>query len=170
MAGHDGNGKTEENSTKKKLLDCCNSARCGGNAEKSGKRNFVFKQKDVREDVSNPEQSNRNKSQKEPEDEVPFPEVVFVKTQIGKSSDSNPAKRGPQKNDRRNLNASAEITVEGKPAHNGKNILLGQPSAHPIQGRREETSEQDHTAKIGEQALQGFKTDRIRIHAVISMR
>ncbi len=60
--------------------------------------------------------------------------------------------------------------MEGEPLHDGKKSILRKPSAHPVEGRRQEACEQNHPAKIGKQAKEGLETSRIRIHAGVSMR
>ena len=60
--------------------------------------------------------------------------------------------------------------MEGEPLHDGKKTILRKPSAHPVEGRRQEAGEQNHPAKVGKQAEEGLETGRIRIHAAVSMR
>ena len=60
--------------------------------------------------------------------------------------------------------------MEGEPLHDGKKTFLREPSANPVEGRREEACEQNHSAKVGKQAEEGLETGRIRIHEAVSMR
>lgn len=60
--------------------------------------------------------------------------------------------------------------MEGESLHDGKKTFLCEPSAHPVEGRREEAGEENHPAKVGKQAKEGVKTGRFRIHAGVSMR
>jgi len=93
-----------------------------------------------------------------------------MEAEVGESANSNASKRRPEEEDGRNLDTSAEVSMEGESLHDGKDAFLRKPSAHPVEGRRKKTGEENHPTKIGKQAEKGLKTGRIRIHAEVSMR
>lgn len=152
MARHHGNRDAKQDASKQKLLERGNRARRGADAKESRDLKVVFKRKNPAQDITCPQEDDRQESQEESVGEVAFPKTVRLKSDVAKTANPNASKGRPKQDDCRDLDTTAEIAMKGKILHNGQKPLLGKPSARPVKRWREETREENHSAKVGKQA------------------
>jgi hypothetical protein len=126
--------------------------------------------KNARKNVARTKKNDWHQCQQKTGNEVAFPLLIGLETEVGESANSNTTKSWPKQNDGRNLNTPAKVAVEWKALHNRKDADLGQPCADPVERRREKAGKQHDSAEVGKKTRESLKTYRFGIHDMISMR